>query len=156
MAEVIFAQSFLDPQDVVARLLEHGPAFTRVGTARDLGNARVETLRPPMAWVIMMSENGGEIRYQISDMIEQLVTARFGIILAVRDIGDRTGEAAREALKPLREGVHGVICNWKPLGSNHACRFSRGALTSSIGADGMMFWQDEFTVSFDRRIILEA
>ncbi|MDO5648862.1 hypothetical protein [Paracoccus sp. (in: a-proteobacteria)] len=151
-----FSQSFLDPADVAARLATKAPVFTRIGTARDLGNASIETIRAPMAWVIIMSEAAGDVRYEICDVIEQLISVRFGVVLAVRDIGDRTGTVAREALRPLRERVLGALCTWQPIGSNHACRFSRGALASGIGRDGMMLWQDEFTVTFDRRFVMET
>ena len=156
MPESIFEQTFLDPADVAARLAARAPLLRKIGTARDLGNATVETIQPSTAWVVIMSEAAGDVRYEVCDVIEQLVTVRFGVILAVRDIADRTGIAAREDLKPIRIEVLKALGSWMPEGANHNCRFSRGALTSGIGRDGMMFWQDEFTTGFDRRITLEA
>lgn len=150
------SSSFFDAGDAITRLKARVPDLVQVGGARDLGNATHETVRAPMAWVVVMSETAGPVRYESCGFIEVEVTARFGVILAVRDIADRTGTAARTALRPLRVAVQGAMCSWQPVGSNHACRFARGALTSGIGRDGMMFWQDEFTVGFDRRIIVEA
>lgn len=151
-----FLDSFLDAALISARLRDEVPGFVLVGTARDFANAQAETLRAPSAWVIILAETASEPRYAVAELLDQVVTVRFGVVMAVRDIADRTGAAAREALRPIREQVHRAICSWQPVGSNHACRFSRGALTSGIGKDGMMFWQDEFTVSFDRRIHLET
>lgn len=156
MPEAIFEQTFLDPAAIAARLTAKVPALRKVGTARDLANATVETVQAPTAWVVIMSEAASDVRYEVCDVIEQLVTVRFGVILAVRDIADRTGTAAREDLKQIRIEVLKALGSWMPEGANHNCRFSRGALTSGIGRDGMMFWQDEFTIGFDRRTILEA
>ena len=156
MPDAIFDQTFLDPTVVAARLEARVTGLRRVGTARDMANASIETIQAPMAWVVIMAETAGEVRYQTSGMIEQLITARFGVVIAVRDIADRTGAAAREDLQPIRKAVLQALGSWMPDGANHNCRFARGALTSGIGRDGMMFWQDEFTVGFDRRISTEA
>ncbi|TRD18345.1 phage tail terminator protein [Palleronia caenipelagi] len=150
------AEGFLDPQEVADRIRARVPALIFVGGAKDLGNATAETLRAPSAWVIVMAETADPPRYEICDLVEQPVTIRFGVVLAVRDIADRTGEAAREALGPVREALHRALTGWQPLGSGRSCLFDRGSLASGIGQDGMMFWQDEFLASFDRRITLEG
>ena len=41
---------WLDPADVVARLRAGVPDLVEVGTARDLGAARIETILPPSAF----------------------------------------------------------------------------------------------------------
>ena len=86
MPEAIFEQTFLDPAAIAARLTAKIPALRKVGTARDLANATVETVQAPTAWVVIMSEAAGDVRYEVCDVIEQLITVRFGVILAVRDI----------------------------------------------------------------------
>lgn len=74
--------------------------------------------------------------------------------MAVRDIADRTGARAGTDLKPLREAVMLGLGRFIPDGADQAFRFSRGQLISGIDAQGGLFWQDEFTLRFDRRIPL--
>lgn len=130
------------------------PAFATVGLARDLNTVKRETIRWPSAWIVQLAEIAGENRYASDDMIEQPITARIGVIMAVRDIADRTGARAGTDLKPLREAVMLGLGRFIPDGADQAFRFSRGQLISGIDAQGGLFWQDEFTLRFDRRIPL--
>lgn len=147
-----FDASFFDPQAAIDLIRAQVPDFVLVSGARDLGNARIETLRTPTAWVIANAETPEPVKYDFPEVIDQRVTTRFGVVIAVRDIGDRTGERAREALRPLRVALHRAICRWTPVGASHACRFAGGAMTSSIGQDGLLLWQDDFSVAYDRRL----
>lgn len=147
---------WLDPADVAHRLRVSVPDLVEVGTARDLATARIETILPPSAWVVILAETAGEVRYEVCDLFEQVVTVRFAVVLGVRDIGDRTGAQAGTDLLPIRKSVHRALTAWKPQDANHGCRFSRGALSGAVAQDGTLFWQDEFTVAFDRRTQLET
>lgn len=142
----------LDVLPVADHLRASVPLLVSVGLARDLGAVRSNTLRFPSAWVILLGETAGEARYASGDVIEQAVTARIAVVLAVRDIADRTGAAASEDLKAVREAVLLTLCRHVPPGADQAFRFARGALQSGIAADGALFWQDDFTLRFDRRI----
>lgn len=130
------------------------PAFASVGLARDLATVRRENIRWPSAWVVQLAETADQNRYQNDDMIEQPVTVRIAVIMAVRDIADRTGTRAATDLQPLREAVLLSLGRFVPTGADQAFRFSRGQLVSGVDAQGGMFWQDEFTLRFDRRIPL--
>ena len=130
------------------------PAFAAVSLARDLNTVKRETIRWPSAWIVQLAEVAGDNRYASDDMIEQPITARIGVIMAVRDIADRTGARAGTDLKPLREAVMLGLGRFIPDGADQAFRFSRGQLISGIDAMGGLFWQDEFTLRFDRRIPL--
>lgn len=147
---------WLDPAQVANRLRAGVPELVEVGAARDLASARIETILPPSAWVVVLSETAGEVRHEVCDLFEQVVTVRFAVVLGVRDIGDRTGAIAATDLLPIRKSVHRCLTAWKPQDANHGCRFSRGALSGAAAADGTLFWQDEFTVAFDRRTQLET
>lgn len=128
------------------------PEFVDVGVARDLGGVRANLIRYPSAWVIQLAETAGENRYASDDMIEQPVTGRIAVIMAVRDIADRSGARAATDLRPLREAVMQALGRHMPDDADQTFRFSRGQLQSGIDAKGGMFWQDEFTLRFDRRI----
>lgn len=142
----------LDPDLVRTRIAADVPAFVSVGLAADLGRITRETLRWPSAWVILLGETAGENHFESCDMIEQAITARVGVIMAVRDIADRRGAQAGTALRPLREAVLLSLGRFMPEDCTTAFRFVRGQLQSGIGTDGGLFWQDEFNLRFDRRI----
>mgnify|MGYP003607586795 CR=1 FL=1 len=144
----------LDPIAVADFLRVAVPAFVSVGLARDLATLRRETIRWPSAWIVQLAETAAENRYQSDDMIEQPVTARIAVIMAVRDIADRAGSLASTDLQPLREAVLLGLGRFIPSGADQAFRFSRGQLLSGVDASGGLFWQDEFTLRFDRRIPL--
>lgn len=142
----------IDVQDVADRLSATVADFAFVGLARDLGAVRRETIRWPSAWVILLAETAEANRYQAFDAIEQPVTGRIAIIMAVRDIADRTGARAGADLKGLRAQVLLSLGAHVPDGADRAFRFARGQLQSGVDAQGGLFWQDEFTLRFDRRI----
>lgn len=142
----------LDLSAIATTLQAAVPAFVTVGLARDLGVVRRDTIRWPSAWVILLAETAGENRYASDDMIEQPVTARIAVIMAVRDIADRQGAQAAADLKPLREAVMKCLGRTRPAGADQTFRFARGMLQSGIDVQGGMFWQDDYTLRFDRRI----
>ncbi|WP_313352643.1 hypothetical protein [Paracoccus sp. (in: a-proteobacteria)] len=144
----------LDPIAVANFLRAAVPAFVSVGLARDLATARRETIRWPSAWIVLLAETAGDNRYASDDMIEQPVTARIAVIMAVRDIADRAGRQASTDLQPLREAVMLSLGRFIPESADQSFRFSRGQRLSGVDAKGGMFWQDEFTLRFDRRIPL--
>ncbi|MFE3838886.1 phage tail terminator protein [Pseudogemmobacter sonorensis] len=142
----------LDPGAIRDRLETTVSAFDHVGLARDLGTAHQQTLRWPSAWVVLLAEQAGDVRYFGTDMIEQAITARVGIIMAIRDIADRTGAQAGKSLKPIREAVLLSLCRFVPEAGGQAFRFASGQQQSGIDARGGLFWQDNYTLRFDRRI----
>jgi|APEBP8051073178_1049388.scaffolds.fasta_scaffold05349_4 hypothetical protein len=142
----------LDPALVRDRLRSTVSAFVMVGVARDWGAVKANTIRWPSAWVLLLGEQAGENRYDSCDFIEQTVTARVAVIMAVRDIADRTGAHAGQDLQSLREAALLSLCRFIPEPGGQAFRFLKGALQSGIDSQGGLFWQDEFTLRFDRRI----
>ena len=142
----------LDSSLVRDRLRDTVPTLASVGLARDFGAARKATMRWPSAWVILLGEDAGENRYANGDMIDQAITARIGVIMAIRDIADRTGSRASTDLKSIREAVLLSLCKFIPEPDGQAFRFARGSLQSGVDEQGGLFWQDEFKLRFDRRI----
>lgn len=142
----------LDTIAVAEHLAAAMPQFVRVDQARDLATATRETIRFPSAWIVLLAETATEARYASDDAIEQAVTARIGVIMAVRDLADRTGARASEDLGAIRQGVLLTLGRHVPPGADQAFRFARGQLLSGVDSRGGLFWQDEFTLRFDRRI----
>jgi hypothetical protein len=144
----------IDPVPVRDRLRDTVPDFRLVGLAADLGRVSASTVQYPSAFVIALGEQAGENRYQSCDIIDQSVTGRIGVIMAVRDIADRSGAAATGSLKALREAVKVSLSRFIPEPGGLAYRFVSGQLQSGIAANGALFWQDNFILRFDQRIQL--
>ena len=142
----------LDPEVIRERLRLTVPTLASIGLARDFGAVRKATIRWPSAWIIVLGEDAGENRYASSDLIEQAVTTRVGVIMAIRDIADRTGARASTDLKSVREAVMLSLCTFVPEAGGQAFRFAKGSLQSGVDEQGGLFWQDEFKLRFDRRI----
>lgn len=142
----------IDTSAIALHLAASVPQFVGVEQARDLASASATTIRWPSAWIVLLAETAGDARYYGEDAVEQVVTARIGVILAVRDIADRTGARAGEDLRGIREAVLLTLGRHVPEGADQAFRFARGQLLSGVDSRGGLFWQDEFTLRFDRRI----
>jgi len=127
------------------------PGLIECGTARDLGRATAETIRWPSAFVIPLAETAGPNRFMAGLVTDQRVDARFAVILAVRDIADRTGAAAMQTLEGIRPALLVALAQHRPAGAAGGCLHRSGRLISGIDREGSMFWQDDFTVTLDRR-----
>ena len=142
----------LDPDLVRTRITATVPVFKFVGLAADLGKVTAKSVIYPSAYVVPLGETAGENRYQMGDVIEQTIVARIAVIMAVRDLADRSGAAAATSLKPLREALMLSLGAYVPIPGEEALRFARGALQSGIDATAALFWQDDYTLRFTRRI----
>ena len=142
----------LDSTLVRDRLQATIPALAFVGLAADLGRIHERALLYPSAFVVLLGEQASEARYAAPERIEQSITARVGVILAVRDIADASGAQATTALKPLRAALLQSLGTYVPDPGGQAFRFARGALQSGVDRNGGLFWQDDFTLRFDRAL----
>lgn len=138
--------------DLASHLRGAVAELRHVGTARDFATARAGSIVHPSAWIIVLGENAQPNRYQTSALVDQRVTARFGVILAARDIGDRTGARAVGDIEEMRTRIIGAMASHVPTGCETACTPVSGRLLSGIGRDGAMFWQDDFQTAFNRRV----
>lgn len=144
--------AILDLAPIAAAIRTAMPDLVEVGTASDFGALTSETIRWPSAFVIPLAEAPGANRYQTEFILSQRVIARFGVIWAVRDIGDRKGALALGDIKAVREAGMVAMCRIRPAGSESACEPVGGRLVSGIGNQGQMLWQDDFAVLLNRHI----
>lgn len=138
--------------DIVTALSAGNDTLRAVGTARDLNEARINTLTWPSAWVVNLAETSGSNKFASCDIVDQRVIDRFGVILAVRDIADHEGRFALSEIERVRTGTIEALARFQPVNAETTCVHRQGRLISSIGKDGQMFWQDDFEVEFSRRI----
>ena len=148
--------AILDVAPIAASLRESLPSLRDVGTAANFGRLREQTLVFPSAYVIPLAETAGQNRFQTPAKLSQRVIARFAVIWAVRDIGDRVGSIAQGDVTAVRQAGLLAVCRFRPEGAEGPIEPSRGQLVSAIDADGHMLWQDEFSFPMNRSISVPA
>ncbi len=144
--------AILNTAPIVAAIRAAMPELIEVGDAASFGRLTQNTIRYPSAFVIPLAETPGANRYQSAAILSQRVLARFGVIWAVRDIGDRLGTIAQGEIKAVREAGMVAVCRFHPSDAESACEPIGGKLVSSIGNEGQMLWQDDFAYSLNRHI----
>jgi len=146
------AVAILDPAPIAAMLRAAMPDLVEVGTATDFGSLTAQTIRWPSAFVITLAETAGPNTYQSDHILKQRVLARFGVVWAVRDLGDLKGSIAAGDIRTVRMAGMSALCRFAPEGAQTKCEPVSGRLVSSIDKQGQMLWQDDFTVAFQRLI----
>ena len=77
----------------------------------------------------------------------QLVHAGFDVVLAVRNVSDSTGEAARKELQELRSVLFANLLGWTPDGNLYdETRYGGGQMVSFMNK--VLWWQDSFVTSY--------
>ena len=142
----------LDVAPIAAAIRAAMPDLRDVGTASSFGALRAETVRWPSAYVIPLAESPGSNRYQSEYLLSQRVIARFGVVWAVRDIGDRMGTIASGEIRAVRAAGMLAVCSFRPTDAETACEPVSGRLVSGIDTNGQMFWQDDFAVALNRHL----
>lgn len=146
--------AILDTAAVAEAIRAAMPDLVEVGTAGSFGLLDRETIRFPSAYVIALAETPGANRYTTCAVLSQRVLARFGVIWAVRDIGDRTGSISVGEIKAVREAGMIAVCRFVPENAEGACEPIGGKIVSGIDRLGQMLWQDDFTVPLNRHIAI--
>lgn len=137
----------------VADHLKKLDMFRKVGTAKSYGALTAAQIVWPSAWVLPLTERSGENRYMTNKLpVAQSVKAGFAVVLAVRDIADRSSAKALTEMELVRPAVIEALARFQPTGAQSTCIHRTGAIVSAIAKDGRMLWQDNFEVAFDRQI----
>jgi len=144
--------AILDPTSIVDAIRIAMPDLRAVGTVASLAKLKLTTIAWPSAYVIVLGERAGENRFQSEHVLSQRVTARFGVIWAVRDIGSRHGTVANADIRTIREIGMLAITGHRVGGSDGLCMPVSGQLVSGVDKKGQMLWQDDFTVPLNRNI----
>jgi len=126
---------------VIARLQSEMPTLRKVGGAGDIPNAQEALRQVPAAFVIPLAETA-EANELESGAISQAITIRFGVLWAVANLRDATGEAAQADLRPIRAAGQAALLGWQPEATMEPCLFGGGQLLQI--ADRVLWWQDVF------------
>lgn len=127
---------------IVDRLKAQASSLRHVGGAANLAALKSAPSRTPAAWVVPVSESAGANVSATID-VAQRIRRRFGVVIAVRDIRDATGEAALDGgLAQARSEIAAALVAWSPDQGSGAIMSAGGRLLSF--SSGVLWWQDEF------------
>jgi hypothetical protein len=137
------AVTLFDPQPVIARIRDQVPALKRVAGAADFAAAAPDAKQLPAAFVVALSDRAGPNRLAVQ-ATEQLMDARFGVIVAAQNLRDPRGEQAAVELRALRAAVAGALLGWTPDGETlEPIEFAAGRM---LQLDNLvLWWQDDYT-----------
>jgi hypothetical protein len=142
----------VDLETVAEQLRAAETELVKVGLARDLGAAKADTLAFPSAMVIPLAERSGPQRYMGQAPLSQEVRFTFGVVLALRDIGGRSGGHTMGEVPRHREQVMRALATYRYPGADDVCLPVSGRLVSGIDRQGRLLWQDDYAILFHRRI----
>lgn len=135
---------------IVARIQAECPGLREVGDAEAYVRLSEAKIRPPSAWVLPLADRGGPNRYA-DDQTGQEITAQFAVVMAARDIRRDRGSQALSELEETRIAVRAALRGFVPDGCDSQCLYSAGRLVTGIGRDGLLFWQEDWSVTLDFR-----
>jgi hypothetical protein len=99
--------------------------------------------RCPAAYVIELTQEAGPNGLATSG-VRQRLTETIGVVLIVASLRDARGEAAAQALQPVRDWAAMALIGWSPWPDVDAITAVRGRLIDA--AEGYVVWQSEFQV----------
>lgn len=128
--------------EIIARLTAQAPTFKTVAGAAEFAALKngPPKERQPAAYVIPIADQAGANK--LVNGVRQQVASRFGVVLALGNLGDPRGEAASKAIETTRAAVRAALIGWSPTAGDDPVTFAQGRM---IGIqDGVVWWQDEF------------
>jgi hypothetical protein len=132
------------PATLIAHLENTCPLLKKVGGSADFGVAETALRNKlPAAFVIPLAEQASP-NSSATTLVSQKVNQQFGVILAVSNLRDATGEKALADLAAVRQQVFAALLGWIPLGERSAMELSGGNLQDM--SDQVLWWQDVFNI----------
>jgi len=122
--------------------------FKQTGGASALGQAQAEARTMPAAFVVLLSESATRNQSGTS-FTSQTVTQRVGVVLAVDNKRDRSGEAGMDELETARDAVFTALHGTNLSGGKTPVEFVQGGVYSTNATT--QWWMDEFLTTYFRR-----
>ncbi|SDX88191.1 phage tail terminator protein [Nitrosomonas halophila] len=135
------AIKLFNPEWIIARLSVHVPLLARCAGAAGLAEAAYDIKQFPSAYVLPSAERPDGSRTGTM-VVSQQNTARFSVVLAVRNLRDARGERAQSDLLCLREEIMAVLHGWQPDQDFDPIEYAGGRLLQLT--DQVLWWQDDF------------
>lgn len=137
-------------EEIVTRLRDDAEDFSgRVdGTADEAEARKQKIIQTPSAWVFPISGRGVPNTVAVGGHSQRRVVY-FGVLIAVRNVADKTGATGTKLLEPLRDTVQQLIVGWQPNDELSPCDY---VLDRGVGYDDMVLrWVDVFSTYYFAR-----
>ena len=118
------------------KLVGGAPAYAAAAEARPTAL--------PAAYVLPLQEQPGA--NELACAVAQMVTASFGIALAITNVADAKGGGALLDIDALRKSVRQGLLGWTPDGAQFPMEFGGGALLGF--KNGVLWWQDIYVTQY--------
>ncbi len=141
MADIVL----LDAEAIIERLQAAAPGFRAFNGAAELAAALENLKLSPAAFVIPLGDQVGA-NILATESVEQQVTTRFGVVIAVQNLKDTTGRQAAKDLRQLRLAVLGALLRWTPDAAQYS-PFEWAAGRLILLRDRVLYWQDDYRTS---------
>lgn len=141
---------FVDIEERLKAIKHEGkPLFKQVLTALDedavLNNGIV---RHDAAFVLPMEESANPTFVHDFEP-EQVIEARFGVMVSVRAVNDRLGRNVNQRLQTIYKAVRRSLIGWEPSTGVDAITFTRGELV--LFGNGGAFWLEEYQTNYTEK-----
>ena len=100
---------------------------------------------------VLPGQDNAQASRLAGQVVDQQVSATFGVLFAVRNVADAIGFAGNAALYALRNAVLASLLNWVPDVRFDAVNYANGRLQSF--ANQTLWWQDNYVTKFNIRAI---
>ncbi|NQV83918.1 MAG: hypothetical protein HQ494_08875 [Rhodospirillales bacterium] len=131
-------------QSTQDRLKAQVPTLKLVDGAAALSEIKNNPAKQPAAYVIPISERGGV--NAVATAVRQEATARIGVLTALGNLKDKTGDTATQQLEALLIDIRTALVGWPPATGFEAYLYASGRV---IEIRNRVVWHlSEFTTQF--------
>jgi hypothetical protein len=134
----------ISPALLIERLQNACPLVKSVSGSADFVTA--ETMlgnKLPAAFVVPLADPASP-NTSATMLVSQRVVQQFGVIVAVSNVRDATGQQAVSDLFAVRNQIITALLGWVPAGAVAGMEFGGGKLVDMN--DQVLWWQDDFNV----------
>lgn len=130
------------------RIRDQVTSLRAVQGMADLANLANPDLQvpAPCAFVLLGDELAGELQGASGGVYRQRVTARIGVVLAVRLYGGDASALDGE-IRPYLQAVRTACLNWRPTDALTVLEFENGRLLRQ-DQDGLAWWIDTYACDY--------
>jgi hypothetical protein len=135
--------------DFVERIKDECPLLNgKVYVVSDFDIDMPTSIQPPFAFVIQMSEDGGEITNNKLNQrgYSQEMTAQIGVVIAVKSVKDLRGAENNNLLQEIRDETNEALRGWIAPGTTTKVAFLAGKPTYYRNL--VSYWSDVFQTKF--------
>lgn len=146
------AIELLDPRLIVTRLTAQiaAPALKKCAGAADFAAAAPDAKQLPAAYVIELA-NRAERNSLSTLAVSQRNEVRFGVVMAVQNLRDPRGDAAKDDMRTLREAVMTALLGWQPDADYDVVEYGGGRLLELNNM--VLWWQDDYITAILERSV---